>query len=115
MSVFPSCRVFREEAPSSKAEGEHDIANVVIFCINSLSPFAFRQPVEADFLGTMIRREFLLPKYEVPLQMFEARQGDGGVLTKATTGRLKEWHKTSAISHWRVMRTVSPAGVWENW
>lgn len=111
-SVFSSCRVFREvEAPSTDS-AEVDFTNMVFFCTKTSKPIEFRKPVESDFLGSGARQEHLLPKYEIPSAKF--RHG-GHVLTTRNTKELEKWQVKSAIGHWKLMRTVMPAAVWENW
>lgn len=114
-SVFPSCRVFREvEAPSSRST-TGDFTNMVFFCTKSPQAIEFRKPVESDFLGSGAREEHLLPKYEIPVWKF---QHDGGVLSTSNSSSIKElekWQMRSAIGHWKLMRTVIPPVVWENW
>ncbi|EXJ80446.1 hypothetical protein A1O1_08591 [Capronia coronata CBS 617.96] len=111
-SVFPSCRVFREDeapAPGTKAD---DFTNMVIFCRKQAMPITFRKPTHADFLGSGARREFLLPRHEIPLGAFEK---SGDVLRSGKTKQLEKWQAQSALGHWRVMRTVLPDVIWENW
>jgi hypothetical protein len=114
-SVFPSCRVFREvEAPSS-GSGTGDFTNMVFFCTKSQRPIEFRKPVESDFLGSGAREEHLFPRHEIPGEKF---QHDGGVLSTSNSSSIKElekWQVRSAIGHWKLMRTVIPPVVWENW
>jgi hypothetical protein len=80
---------------------------------NSLA-ITFRKPIEADFLGSGARKEFLVPKHELALTTdnFEL---DGEVLRIGRTRQLGVWHRQSAIGHWKIMRTVMPSAVWENW
>jgi hypothetical protein len=120
LATFPTCRVYRELPSPTPAEIESqggDFTNMVIFCtLVAKKPLTFRKPVEADFLSSFTRRQFLLPEHEIPLKEFEWREGeDTRVLSKDDTGRLEGWHRTSAVGHWGVMRGVVPSGVWENW
>lgn len=111
-SVFPSCRVFREDeapAPGTKAE---DFTNMVFFCRRRDIPVTFRKPVAADFLGSGARREFLTPKHEISPDVFDKSVR---VLRSGKTKELETWQAQSAIGHWKVMRTVLPDAVWENW
>lgn len=114
-SVFPSCRVFREvEAPSSDST-TGDFTNMVFFCTKSAKAVEFREPVESDFLGSGARQEHLLPRHEIPAESF---QRDGYVLStsnSSSTKELEKWQVRSAIGHWKLMRTVVPPAVWENW
>ncbi|KAG0649872.1 Polyamine aminopropyltransferase [Hyphodiscus hymeniophilus] len=117
-TVFPSCRLFRENespSPSTIAADGRDFTNMVIFCTNSDEPVSFRKPMTADFLGSGARKAFLLPKHEVEEESFARRENDGGVLFKNGTERFSGWQQTSALGHWAVMRTVLPKEVWEDW
>ena len=119
LTVFPTCRIYRESAspPASQILSDgRDFTNMVIFCTKaSPSSLTFRQPVERDFLDTGARKMFLLPKFEVERGVFEMVDGDGGLLYRNKTERFKGWQETSSSGHWAVMRTVLPDGVWENW
>jgi hypothetical protein len=127
LAVFPSCRAFREDDPldplipkSPSSSPSPDFTNLVVFCKrlpmpNLNSPaITFRKPTEADFLGSGARKAFLVPKHELALtaDYFEL---DGEVLRIGRTRQLGTWHRQSAIGHWKVMRTVMPSAVWENW
>lgn len=121
-SVFPSCRVFREdEAPvsssSAPAPGEKanpdDFTNMVFFCRKEADvPITFRKPVEADFLGSGARREYMMPRHEIAANAFDANVD---ILQSGKTKLLEKYQAQSAIGHWRVMRTVLPDIVWEMW
>ncbi|KAI5861392.1 S-adenosyl-L-methionine-dependent methyltransferase [Durotheca rogersii] len=140
-SVFPSCRVFRENeapTPDAVAQAGRDFDNVIVFCTNA-DPFtvagaiSFRSPVEADYLGSLARRSFLVPKHEVPESVFavatkgkeklgeegeEADANNGeedGILRANETEKLAKWHDRSALGHWAVMRFVLPSEIWQNW
>ena len=110
-AVFPSCRVFRETDPASAAT---TVTNMAIFCTKSEHPVVFREPIEADFLGSGARKESLPPTFEIPPQSFDA---EGELLHRSGNGMrmLKKSQTQSAIEHWRVMRTVLPDLIWENW
>ena len=69
--------------------------------------------MEADFLGSHARREYLLPRHEIPAKTF--LDNDARVIEKSTIGELKGAQRSSKISHWYLMRKVLPAVVWENW
>ena len=122
-SVFPSCRLFREDAPPdgfSSPDSEtptEDFTNMVMFCRKSKRPFTFRTPVEADYLGSQARQLFLLPTHEIDPSYFERRKGDeeASILKKGHTGVLETYQQRSAVGHWRIMRTVLPDVVWESW
>ena len=118
-STFPSCRVFRENAPpdaTTLATEGRDFTNMVIFCTKLDSkPLTFRKPIEADYLGSNARRMFLVPEHEVAEGFFGEQEGDGDVLSRNDTMRLTKWQRKSAVGHWSVMRTVLPSEVWEKW
>lgn len=109
-SVFSSCRLFRE-TPQVTPLGAEDFTNIVMFCTTSRETFAFRDPVEADFLGSPARRKHLFPRNEVN----EVAQGKGEIIRRGHTAGLEASQMKSAIGHWHVMRRVLPAKVWENW
>ncbi|KEF61704.1 uncharacterized protein A1O9_03273 [Exophiala aquamarina CBS 119918] len=111
-SVFPSCRVFREEEAAEPNTQPDDFTNMVFFCRKTDIPVTFRKPVEADFLGSRFRREYLLPKHEIPSSAFETKVD---ILRRGKTKELEKWQAKSAIGHWRVMRSVLPDAVWINW
>ncbi|KAI2633439.1 spermine/spermidine synthase [Xylaria nigripes] len=115
--IFPSCRIFREnEAPSENMVEEegHDFDNVMIFCTKTENEITFRRPVEADYLKSISRRHYLVPKYEVPLSTFSTRD-EVGILRANETAKLSEWHDQSALKHWEVMRIVMPSEIWNQW
>lgn len=45
----------------------------------------------------------------------EDGEGEGVVLRKGNEWVIERFHKDHAMRHWGLMRTVVPAGVWENW
>jgi hypothetical protein len=114
--IFPSCRIFREhprdEETLRKTGG--DFTNMVIFCTKLSTGVEFRDVREGDLLNSPSREQFLVPKHEVLEGDFLVGTEEG-VLTKNDTGKLEKWHKTSAVGHWGVMRSVLPNEVWENW
>ncbi|KAI8961215.1 S-adenosyl-L-methionine-dependent methyltransferase [Daldinia sp. FL1419] len=116
--VFPSCRIFREsEAPSEETveEAGRDFDNVIVFCTKSGDKVTFRKPTEADYLDSLARRAYLLPKHEVKESAFSAAAADAGILRVNETEKLEKWHDQGALGHWAVMRTVIPAFVWQSW
>ncbi|KAI1826759.1 S-adenosyl-L-methionine-dependent methyltransferase [Xylaria intraflava] len=115
--IFPSCRIFREnEAPSEdKVEKEgHDFDNVMIFCTKAEGEITFRKPVESDYLQSISRMHYLVPRYEVPLSAFSTRD-EVGILRANETAKLSKWHDQSALRHWDVMRVVMPSEIWNQW
>jgi hypothetical protein len=113
-SIFGSCRIFREEPTPSKDESnDGDFTNMVFFCRKSgREPVKFRKAIEADFLGSGLRKAYMVPKHEIQASEF---QTEGDILTKKNTALLEKYQTKSAVGHWKVMRTVLPDGVWENW
>ncbi|TRX95668.1 hypothetical protein FHL15_003626 [Xylaria flabelliformis] len=115
--IFPSCRIFREnESPSEDKveEAGRDFDNVMIFCLKTDDKITFRKPVEADYLKSISRRQFLVPQHEVPLSAFSSRE-EVGILRSNETEKLAKWHDKSALRHWDVMRTVIPGEIWNQW
>lgn len=115
MTVFPTCRFFRESPASEDgAEGEGDFTNMVIFCRKTADPITFRAPAHEDFLGSRARQMFLEPKHEVP-QAEMLGEDASALLRRNNTGDVAQWHTASAAGHWIIMRTVLPAQVWNWW
>ncbi|KAL4821187.1 S-adenosyl-L-methionine-dependent methyltransferase [Aspergillus spinulosporus] len=119
-SIFPTCRLFREDAAP---EIGPDFTNMVIFCTKSrAAPITFRDPVPEDFLGSRFRSRYLVPKHEVDAAQFDnvgledGPQGHGRrILVDKEVGRLHKYQDRSALEHWGIMRTVLPDRVWEEW
>ncbi|RYP86130.1 hypothetical protein DL769_000808 [Monosporascus sp. CRB-8-3] len=116
-SVFPSCRIFRESPRPSEEEVEEngrDFDNVIMFCVKTDHEIAFRKVREADYLQSLARKAYLLPKHEVHDSAL-LRGNDIGILRKNETEKLAKWHTQSARGHWAVMRHVLPEHIWESW
>ncbi|KAI9372582.1 S-adenosyl-L-methionine-dependent methyltransferase [Aspergillus egyptiacus] len=113
-TIFPTCRLFREEASS---EVGPDFTNLVIFCTKTPNvPLTFRDPVPQDFLGSRFRSRYLVPKHEVDKARFEVvEEGGRRLLYEKEVGRLHSFQDRGALEHWGVMRTVLPDKVWEAW
>ncbi len=90
---------------------------MVMFCRKTKGPFTFRAPVEADCLGSQARRYHLLPQHEIDANYFAGRVSGGelGTLKRGQTQKLEAFQRESAVGHWRIMRTVLPDIIWENW
>lgn len=90
---------------------------MVIFCRKSSDSFAFRKPVEADFLGTHARRNNLWPLHEIDGARFDRSPGDKGmtILKRGWTKDMEKYQNQGAVDHWKVMRRVLPDAIWENW
>lgn len=117
-SVFPTCRVFREEALGNDHDDENpNFTNMVLFCKKSTrTPLRFRDPVEADFLRSKSRESYLVPKHELDPAMFDAvPTGGRKVLVQKEVKRLYKFQDRGALEHWAIMRKVLPDAVWENW
>ncbi|KAF5008463.1 hypothetical protein FDECE_5252 [Fusarium decemcellulare] len=114
--VFPSCRIFRE-SPREEANVEKwgsDFTNMVIFCRKTAGDITFRRPVPSDFLRSRARQAFLAPQHEVREQEFLDGK-DTDILTRNRTGKVTKWHQKSAAGHWKIMRSVLPDKIWEQW
>jgi spermidine synthase len=121
-AIFPACRLFRDQpTPETHQEGDSDFINMVVICVKNdhglgKDAIKFRQPSKKDFLGSIARTNFLLPKEELEVNYEYVKKEDGGrVMKKKDVGELEKYHREGAVSHWRIMRTVLPAGVWEMW
>jgi hypothetical protein len=121
-SVFPACRLFRDSPQAANfKKGDPDFINMVVFCVKNdhgkgKSAIKFRQANEKDYLGSIARGNFLRPRGEYEITFDAKKVEDGGkIMKKSGVGELEKWHKLGAISHWRIMRTVLPDGVWELW
>lgn len=113
LSVFPSCRIFRE-GEASEAQ-DSDLTNLMIFCKRSPSPVQFREATEEDYLGSVSRKSYLQPEFEIDAGLFAASNSGVEIVTEDNTEDLSMWHSQSAANHWKIMRTVLPADVWESW
>lgn len=110
-SIFGQCRAFRD-TPSIKAKAGPDFANVVLFCNKNGFPWRFREPVEADFLQSLARRQSIPPSHELPLSsLIEAVDPK----VRLREPRAEAVDVQSVMDHWRIMRKVLPDAVWENW
>ena len=88
---------------------------MVVFCKgSSLSAVTFRQPASADFLGSGSRQVYMVPNIDVPLEAVD-RADMTDLLRVNNTMRMIGAQKESAVSHWKVMRTVLPPKIWELW
>ncbi|KAI4197590.1 MAG: hypothetical protein LQ350_005823 [Teloschistes chrysophthalmus] len=124
LEVFPTCRIFREEAAPAPAPSSttttttnSDFTNMVLFCRKVPGAFTFRKPTPRDFLGSGAREYALLPRHEVDSSKFFL-PGKGEDVIREKNKRSEEVEKAqleSAMGHWGVMRRVLPDGVWENW
>ncbi|EUC38389.1 hypothetical protein COCCADRAFT_32583 [Bipolaris zeicola 26-R-13] len=121
-AIFPACRIFRDSpASEERQDGDADFINMVIFCVKNdhdlgKQGIRFRNAKPADYLGSIARRNFLQPQENLEVKYEYVPKEDGGrVMGNADVGELEKFHKDGAVSHWKIMRTVLPSGVWEMW
>ncbi|USP77781.1 uncharacterized protein yc1106_05055 [Curvularia clavata] len=121
-AIFPACRIFRDSAaPEDRKEGDPDFINMVIFCVKNdhgrgKKAVQFRSPRSADYLGSIARSNFLEPQENLEVKYeFVSKEKGGRVMGNADVAELEKFHKDGAVSHWRIMRSVIPGGVWEMW
>lgn len=114
-TAFPQCRIFREDDPSET--DALTFTNIVIFCKKTRTPLRFRAPTSADFLGSKSRESYMFPQFEIDRKIFEDAdaQSSQRILEVGKTSTLEAYHTRSAIGHWKIMRTVLPVEIWENW
>lgn len=55
-----------------------------------------------------------MPKYEIKEQVFLEDEATD-VLNKNETSKVTKWHQDSAAGHWKIMRSVLPGTIWEQW
>lgn len=108
------CKIFRDSEPATSTGPANDFANMVLFCRNTPGPITFRQPVQADFLRSVSRKHYLLPRAEWEI-VLPIHAGNGNELMAGQEKRWAGQQVESATRHWRIMRTVLPGRVWELW
>lgn len=112
------CRMFRDSEPPSET-GATDFLNMVIFCKNAADDkLEFREPIEADYLGTVSRRHYLAPKRALELKFPTEIEMKEETVQTLTVDNLSDFEKKqieSARRHWKIMRLVVPDFVWELW
>ncbi|KAL4958899.1 spermidine synthase [Aspergillus stella-maris] len=112
-SIFPTCRLFREEVDTDIGA---EFTNMVIFCTKAHHPLVFRDAVQSDFLNSRFRQRYLVPRHEVDPARFDVvEEGGRRVLWDREVGRLHKYQDRGALEHWAIMRTVMPDAVWEGW
>ncbi|EDU44404.1 Spermine/spermidine synthase family protein [Pyrenophora tritici-repentis] len=121
-AIFPACRLFRDTPPrEDHKEGDADFINMVVFCVKrdhelGKKAIRFRDATAKDLLGSLARNNFLQPREALEVKYEFVREEEGGkVMGNKDVGALEKFHKDGAVSHWRIMRSVLPAGVWEMW
>ena len=117
------------DSDSDSGSGSENFINSVLFCKKNddekdgkdkKESIKFRNPTEKDYLASLARRSYLMPKKELevdfplPVPLVEGKE-PVALLRRGKTGPLDRFQTGNALSHWRIMRTVLPAGVWENW
>ena len=76
----------------------------------------FRSAKPADYLGSIARSNFLEPQERLEVKYeFVSKEDGGRFMGNADVAELEKFHKDGAVSHWRIMRSVIPSGVWEMW
>lgn len=110
-NVFPTCRVFCESLEDS------NFTNMVVFCKKStVTPLKFREPIQADYLRSKFRETHLVPRREIDLSRFDrVEEGGQKILVAKELEHVKRFQDQGAIAHWKIMRSVLPAPVWEHW
>jgi len=115
IQTFHNCRAFRDQPPILSNTTITEFVNVVIFCSKDTSEWYFRRPIEPDFLRSQTRREHLYPLYEVDLGPIKGSSVELFTKNQRRRGDLKKDQEESALRHWRIMRDVLPAAVWNGW
>ncbi|CAE7016371.1 Spermine spermidine synthase family protein [Pyrenophora teres f. teres] len=121
-AIFPACRLFRDTPPREEhKEGDADFINMVVFCVKKdhglgKKAIQFRDVTQKDLLGSLARNNFLQPREALEVKYeFVSKEDGGKVMGNGDVGLLEKFHKDGAVSHWKIMRSVLPAGVWEMW
>ncbi|CAA9959258.1 Spermine/spermidine synthase family protein [Pyrenophora teres f. maculata] len=121
-AIFPACRLFRDTPPREEhKEGDADFINMVVFCVKKdhglgKKAIQFRDATQKDLLGSLARNNFLQPREALEVKYeFVSKEDGGKVMGNGDVGLLEKFHKDGAVSHWKIMRSVLPAGVWEMW
>ncbi|KXT07789.1 hypothetical protein AC579_4299 [Pseudocercospora musae] len=115
------CKIFRDAPPeehaTSKVAGSQDFLNMVVFCRNdeSAPPISFRAPNEKDFLGSLSRQHYLLPRPEMEIPFPTVDPTAKQLLEPGDEVMWASVQAESAQRHWHIMREVLPDAVWELW
>jgi hypothetical protein len=94
---------------------------MVVFCTKQREgKISFRSPVAADLLNSFARQKWIPPGDNLEIRYSDVvgdsdRASDAMVLRRGQEERLEKYHPMSAAGHWRIMRTVLPDAVWEQW
>ncbi|KAI0353003.1 hypothetical protein OH77DRAFT_1407713 [Trametes cingulata] len=118
-AAFPRCRAFYDSLePSHNLTSE--FLNWVFFCTLSSEPLEFRRPVNADYLGSYLRRHVFSHLHEreanVSAVVAEIPQDERErYVLKDAANPLGEWQEKEAVGHWKIMRGVLPDVFWETY
>jgi hypothetical protein len=93
---------------------------MVVFCTKSASQaLTFRKATDADWMGSLSRREFIPPAANLEIKLKDIVGEDNGeegqILKRGDEGIIEKYHREAAVRHWGIMRTVLPDAIWENW
>ncbi|KAI0775948.1 S-adenosyl-L-methionine-dependent methyltransferase [Trametes elegans] len=119
-SSFPQCRTFYDSLEPSTRNITSEFLNWVFFCTLSPERVEFRRPVDADYLGSYLRRHVFnnIPEREADVSVVvDAIPEDDRerYLLKDSANPLGEWQQKEAIAHWKIMRAVLPDVYWETY
>ena len=118
LSVFPTCRVFRDQPPEKDKDNEAvgEFINMILFCRKKPNGgLRFRAGTPDDWRGSLSRKALLPPPKHLEIG-FPKNIGKGGeVLKRGGEAELEKYHRDAAKHHWKIMRTVLPDAIWENW
>ena len=113
-----NCALYRDSAPpaadgAASEEKGANFANYILFCRNTPGPVSFRQPTQADFLGSISRKQHMYPRVEYAVD-FPLRGTDKAdeVLVEEAVESWKKEQEESASRHWGIMRVVLPGKIW---
>ncbi|TFK28866.1 hypothetical protein FA15DRAFT_611603 [Coprinopsis marcescibilis] len=114
LKTFKQCRGFHDFFEDfSEERFSTEFINMVLFCTNSKKRLSFRKAIQADFLGSPLRRHVLdsLDTREVDLTRLKDNS-DKYVLTDKYNP-LGKLQAEQGAHHWEVMRQVLPDSHWE--
>lgn len=117
-----NCALYRDTAPPTPEELQKvasgdgtspSFANYILFCRNTPGDVTFRQPVKADFLNSISRKQHLYPRTEFAVE-FPLRETEkkAEVLVDSEVGEWTKEQEESAARHWSIMRVVLPGRIW---
>lgn len=115
-----NCALYRDSAPptadkkeDTEAEKGANFANYILFCRNTPGPVSFRQPTQADFLGSISRKQHMYPRAEFAVDFpLRGTEKEGEVLVEEAVDSWKREQEESASRHWSIMRVVLPGKIW---